>query len=289
MNAHAIATAYPSGRPREFAMTEADFDSIRDLAYRLTGIRLSTQKRELVYGRLARRVRATGLGDFAEYYRLVASGRDAGELEEFCNAITTNLTAFFRENHHFEYLRRQYFPRVANGPPRRIRLWSAGCSTGEEPYSLAMCIDQGVPDWRNRDLRLLATDIDSDVLARARRATYREDRLQPLGAARRERYFSRQDGGNGADFTFDADVARLVAFHRLNLLHELPMRGPFDVIFCRNVVIYFDKDTQRRLFEKLAQLQRPGDLLFLGHSESLFRVSERYSLVGKTIYRRNDT
>jgi chemotaxis protein methyltransferase CheR len=289
MNGSDRGIAYSGGRAREFPMSESDFHSIRELAYRLTGIKLSAQKRELVYGRLARRVRANGLANFNEYYRLVARGGQDGEIEEFCNAITTNLTAFFREDHHFEYLRSHFFPRVGRDPGRPVRIWSAGCSTGEEPYSIAMCVDEYLPDWRERDLRILATDLDSAVLARARAAIYHSDRLRPVSAARRERFFTRRGNAADSEFAFDPVLAKLVTFNRLNLLHDLPVRGPFDVIFCRNVIIYFDKDTQRLLFEKIARVQRPGDLLFLGHSESMFKVSERYSLVGKTIYRRNES
>jgi chemotaxis protein methyltransferase CheR len=286
MTRQAQEIAYSGGRSREFPMTEPDFDAIRALAYRLTGIKLSAEKRELVYGRLARRVRATGLATFADYHRLLAEGGDTGEFEHFCNAITTNLTAFFRETHHFEYLRDHFLPQLASQPTRAVRIWSAGCSTGEEPYSLAMTLAENPDMWRGRDVRILATDLDSDVLARAKRGWYAADRLRDMDRARRERFFEPREEERVAGFRVDPDLAGLVTFKQLNLMHDLPMRGPFDVICCRNVIIYFDKDTQRKLFEKMAKLQRPGDLLFLGHSESLFKVSDAYELVGRTIYRR---
>jgi chemotaxis protein methyltransferase CheR len=207
---------------------------------------------------------------------------------ELCNAITTNLTAFFREPHHFEYLREQVLaPLIANSSAsRRLRIWSAGCSTGEEPYSIAMTVLETLPDLRRWDVRILATDLDSDVLERGRRGIYVEERLKNLSAQRRARFFTEQHGRDGTSFEASDELKSLITFKQLNLMHPLPMRGPLEAIFCRNVVIYFDKDTQRELFARIAQLQRPGNLLFLGHSESLFKVTEEYSLIGKTVYRR---
>jgi chemotaxis protein methyltransferase CheR len=274
-------------RLREFAFGNEDFEALRKLVKQITGINLSDQKRELVYGRLARRLRALRLRSFAEYRELLAT--DGGqEIVEFCNAITTNLTAFFREPHHFEYLREHVLaPLVANtNGTRRLRIWSAGCSTGEEPYSLAMTVLETLPDLRRWDVRILATDLDSDVLERGRRGVYAEDRLKNLSAQRRARFFSERRARDGVWFEASAELKSLITFKQLNLMHTLPMRGPLEAIFCRNVVIYFDKDTQRELFARIAQLQRPGNLLFLGHSESLFKVTEDYTLIGKTVYRR---
>lgn len=277
------------GRAREFLFTDEDFDALRALVREVTGITLGDMKRELVYGRLSRRLRALGLRSFAEYRRLLQSADGAHELEDFTNAVTTNLTAFFREEHHFEYLRtRILLPRRADpGASRRLRLWSAGCSTGEEPYSIAMTVAEAIPDWQHWDIRILATDLDSEVLGRARIGSYREDRLRGMGAQRRTRFFEEQTGPEGRTFVIREDIASMVTFARLNLMHELPMRGPLDAIFCRNVVIYFDKLTQRELFARMECLQRPGDTLFLGHSESLFNVSDAWHPVDKTTYRRS--
>lgn len=273
---------------KKFAFGAEDFAALRELVKTHTGIHLTEQKREMVYGRLARRLRALGLGSFREYRELLARG-DGDELVQFCNAITTNLTSFFREAHHFQYLREQLLgPRTATrGGSRRLRFWSAGCSSGEEPYSMAMAIHEALPDLRRWDVRILATDLDTEVLARAQRGVYDEERVRGIAAAHLERFFRRERGGSGASYAVTAELRGLVTFRELNLMHTLPMKGPFDAIFCRNVVIYFDKDTQRQLFARFARLQRPGDVLFLGHSESLYRVSEDYTLVGKTIYRRN--
>ena len=273
-------------RLREFEFGTEDFEALRKLVKQITGINLSDQKRELVYGRLARRLRALQLQSFAEYRDVLA--RDGGqEIAQFCNAITTNLTAFFREPHHFDYLREQLLAPMANsGAARRLRIWSAGCSTGEEPYSLAMTILEALPDIRRWDVRILATDLDSDVLERGRRGIYTEERLKNLSLQRRSRFFQERREREGVSYEATAELKSLITFKQLNLMHLLPMRGPLDAIFCRNVVIYFDKDTQRELFARVAQLQQPGNLLFLGHSESLFKVSEQYALIGKTVYRR---
>jgi chemotaxis protein methyltransferase CheR len=282
-----LREALSAPRVREFAFGNEDFEALRKLVKELTGINLSDQKRELVYGRLARRLRALHLRSFAEYRDLLA-GDGGREIGEFCNAITTNLTSFFRESHHFDYLREQVLlPRINDrAASRRVRIWSAGCSTGEEPYSLAMTILETVPDLRTWDIKILATDLDSDVLSRAQRGIYAADRVRNMGAQRLTRFFVERRGRDGPCYEVAPDLMSLITFKQLNLMHPLPMKGPLDVIFCRNVVIYFDKDTQRELFARVAHLQRPGNLLFLGHSESLFKVSESYSPIGKTIYRR---
>jgi chemotaxis protein methyltransferase CheR len=273
-------------RLREFEFGNEDFEALRKLVKQITGINLSDQKRELVYGRLARRLRALHLKSFAEYRELLA--QDGGrEIVQFCNAITTNLTAFFREPHHFDYLRDHVLlPMVNSGAARRLRIWSAGCSTGEEAYSLAMTVLESVPDLRRWDVRILATDLDSDVLERGRRGVYAEDRFKNVTLQRRSRFFIERRERDGLYYEATPELKSLISFKQLNLMHPMPMRGPLDAIFCRNVVIYFDKDTQRDLFARVAQLQRPGDLLFLGHSESLFKVSDDYALIGKTVYRR---
>jgi len=273
---------------RKFSFGEEDFAALRELVKTHTGIHLTEQKRELVYGRLSRRLRALGLDSFRAYRQILERG-DSDELVQFCNAITTNLTSFFREAHHFEYLREQVLrSRAADAPgARRLRFWSAGCSSGEEPYSLAMTIYESLPEARRWDIRILATDLDTEVLARGERGVYDEERVRGLPAARLERFFRDDGHGKSVRYAVTQELRDLITFRELNLMRALPMRGPFDAIFCRNVIIYFDKDTQRELFARIAQLQRPGDLLFLGHSESLYRVSDAYTLVGKTIYRRS--
>jgi len=271
-------------RYREFPFSEEDFNSLRRLVREVTGITLASSKSEMVYGRLSRRLRALGLGSFAAYRALLSGPDGAGELGQFINAITTNLTSFFRESHHFDVLREQLLQPMIRAP-RRLRIWSAGCSTGEEPYSIAMTIAESLPVTAGADIRILATDLDSEVLERARKGCYGKDRVGTLMPRRRAAFFTRS-GQDDQSLKIDPALATLIVFRQLNLTHELPMKGPLDAIFCRNVLIYFDKDTQRGLLAGFARLQRPGDYLFLGHSESLHGVSDAYTLIGKTVYRR---
>lgn len=287
MSTHPLSSTQTTSRLREFAFGDEDFEALRRLVKQVTGINLSDQKRELVYGRLARRLRALQLKTFAEYRELL--GSDGGrEMVEFCNAITTNLTSFFREPHHFDYLREQLLQPLAAraGASRRLRIWSAGCSSGEEPYSIAMTVLESLPELRHWDVRVLATDLDSEVLERARRGLYPDERLKNVSEERRARYFIEHTTRDGLAYEAGPELKALITFKQLNLMHPLPMRGPLQAVFCRNVVIYFDKETQCNLFARISQLQRAGDLLFLGHSESLFKVTEDYSLIGKTVYRR---
>ena len=275
----------PQIREREFELLDGDFDALREIIKIRAGIHLSVGKKELVYGRVSRRLRHLKLRSFAEYRALLESNED--ELVEFCNAMTTNLTSFFRESHHFDYFREQVLEPRLRDPraSRRIRIWSAACSSGEEPYSIAMVVRETLQDLRNWDVRILATDLDTEILARATAGVYPEDRLKALTRQRMLTHFSAIPGRPG-HFSVAPELASLITFKQLNLTRDLPMSGPLDAIFCRNVIIYFDKDTQRDLFARIAALQRSDDVLFLGHSESLFKVSDDYVLQRKTIYRR---
>ena len=273
----------------DYELTDSQFHRIRALVREHTGIALSDAKRQLVYGRLSRRLRALKLDSFGEYIQLLEQGV-AAELEEFTNAITTNLTSFFREPHHFEYLASDVLPQIVarDDGARRARIWCCAASTGEEPYSIGMVLREAATLLSGFDIKVLATDLDSAVLATAASGIYNAERLTSVGNSRASRFFQKGTGAHAGKFRVQHELRNLITFKQLNLMHEWPMRGPFDAIFCRNVIIYFDKDTQRKLFERMAALQRPGDILFLGHSESLYRVSDKYELIGRTIYRRND-
>ena len=273
---------------QEFEFTNAQFKRLRDLVHARTGIALSDAKRELVYGRLARRLRKLKLSSFAEYCELVETG-ESEELEELTNAITTNLTSFFRESYHFDMLAAEALPQIMSkrAAIRRIRLWSAGCSTGEEPYSLAIVVRETLAKIPNWDIKILATDIDSKVVATGAEGVYAAERFSGVPAERGRNWFPQAPGRPGFRAAC-AEVTSLITFKQLNLLDRWPMKGPFDVIFCRNVVIYFDKDTQRTLFDRMAELQEPGGWLFVGHSENLLNVTGRYKLVGRTVYRRTE-
>jgi chemotaxis protein methyltransferase CheR len=271
---------------QEFELSDEIFDRLRELVRRYTGISLAESKRELVYGRLARRLRALELSSFAEYCALIESG-PPGEIQELTNAITTNLTSFFRENHHFQQLAGEIFPQIESNraAKKRMRIWSAGCSTGEEPYSIAMVMREALTHLRDWDVKLLATDIDTKVVETAAAGVYAEDRFKGMPPERLRRWFAPAEA-RANHYEASRELKSLITFKQLNLFDPWPMKGPFDVIFCRNVVIYFDKETQRGLFERMAELQEPGAWLIIGHSESLFSVTSRYRLVSRTVYRR---
>lgn len=272
---------------REFEFTDRDFQNLRQIVREHTGIFLSDAKRELVYSRLSRRLRKLKLRGFDQYCRLLAN-EDPTEITEFINAITTNLTSFFREPHHFDYLANTALPDIINRNrhQRRIRVWSAGCSTGEEPYSIAITLKEVMPRQENWDIQILATDLDSNVVAHAQNGVYQQDRIEGLSQQRKQRWFQRGMADNVGKARVVSELRELITFRQLNLMREWPMKGPFDIIFCRNVVIYFDKETQRTLFRRFANLLGSEGYLFIGHSESLFKVSEQFRLIGKTIYAR---
>lgn len=263
-------------------LTDEDFGAIAAMVREHSGIVLTSSKRDLVYSRLRRRLRALHLTSFADYRARLVGAAGAEELVRMINAITTNLTGFFREPHHFDYLAQQMIPALPTGW-QRLRIWSAGCSSGEEPYTIAMTLRRHLPDVDSKDVRILATDIDTDMVAHGAAGRYAMERAAAIPAELRQRFVRRVDGST---VEMDPALKELIAFKPLNLLGEWPMRGPFDAIFCRNVVIYFDKPTQRVLFDRYAEMLKPDGLLFIGHSESLFRVSERFQHLGRTVHRR---
>ena len=270
---------------REYVLGDRDFGRICQLVNDSTGIKLTESKRDLVYGRLVRRIRALKLGSFSDYCDLLADKFD-DEFEHFANAITTNLTSFFRERHHFECLTDRVIPalRDSNAGTRRIRVWSAGCSTGEEVYSIAITFLEAMPEIDTWDVKILATDLDSNVLSVGSKGVYHEDRIEGLDSALTQRWFRRGSGDNNGTVKVSSQLRSLITFKQLNLMEPWPMNGPFDVVFCRNVVIYFDKKTQRVLFNRIADLMPLDGHLFIGHSESLFKVTERFDLIGRTVY-----
>lgn len=276
-----------TGARSEYGFQTRHFEHIRGLVKESTGIALGDLKQDLVYSRLMRRLRKLKLESFDAYIEYLKSNH-AVELPELINAITTNLTAFFRETHHFEYLREVVLPRLeqSRASERRLRIWSAGCSTGEEPYSLAITLKEAWGDrLKHWDARILATDIDTGVLATGAAGRYAEPRIKGLSEQQLDEHFERRRTAPGMEFEARPEIKNLIAFKQLNLNGPWPMRGPFDVIFCRNVVIYFDKPTQTVLFNRMADLMATDGTLFIGHSENLFRVTDRFEMVGKTIYR----
>ncbi len=272
---------------KEFNFTREDFDYLRKIVTELTGILASEDKYTLYYSRLARRVRRLGLKDFSEYRKYLDSNRDS-EIIELVNSVTTNLTSFFRENHHFEFIRDHILPDKIKQGDRKLRIWSAGCSTGEEPYSIAMTLAETIPDYRQWDIQILATDLDSQVLRHASTGVYDESRIKGIEAIRLQRFFIRDNSQENPQLNIQPELQRLITFKQLNLLHHWPIHDKIDFIFCRNVVIYFDKVTKDQLVDRFADHLTGDGYLFMGHSESLFRSSERFKLLGQTIYQKSD-
>lgn len=262
----------------------ADFRRIAAILHDRAGIALPDSKRQLVFSRLGKRLRHLGLADFSAYLALVEAPRGADELAEMISALTTNVTSFFREKHHFDLLRTEVLPPLlaAARQGARVRLWSAGCSSGEEAYCLAMTVLELDPAAAGRDIRILATDIDRAILARARAGLYGADEMASLPPTARDRWFAPAPGGRHAA---RPELTGLVSFRELNLIRDWPMRGPFDVIFCRNVAIYFDRAGQERIWAGFARCLAPGGLLCIGHSERLTgAAAPRLRPVGITAY-----
>jgi len=272
-------------RQREFLMSDTDFHEISDLAYRYTGIVLGSHKKDMVYGRLARRLREVRLTRVSDYIQLIKS-EEQEEVSKFINAITTNLTSYFREQHHFDFLADTLCPELLqkNANSRKIRGWSAGCSSGEEPYSIAITLRENL-DLAGWDCKILATDLDSKVLDKGRQGVYGLERIESLSPEKKRAWF--MDDKNHPDIVkVKPSLQELIRFKRLNLLENWPMKGPFDFIFCRNVVIYFNEETQSILFDRYADMLKNGGYLIIGHSESLNRVCKRFKPIGKTIYQK---
>lgn len=265
----------------EISLGEREFSRIKNRVYKVAGISLSDAKRTLVVSRLSKIVRALGLASFDDYVDFLEKGASASDGQDFVNALTTNLTRFYREDHHFDHLR-SFVGTLMSERPRgtRLRIWSAGCSTGQEPYTIGMDLLAAYPELKRWDFRILATDIDTAVIAKAARGIYPENELSGLSP---ERARMLQRLGDGTVQVPQA-ARELVAFKPLNLIAEWPMKGPFDAIFCRNVAIYFDKPTQGAVFGRLGKLLAPGGFLYIGHSENLGSGGEGLRLVGKTIY-----
>jgi chemotaxis protein methyltransferase CheR len=268
---------------REFAFSDADFKFLSQLAYEHAGIVLSEAKRNLVYGRLSRRLRILKLNTFREYREYI-SGQDA-EVQNFINSISTNHTKLFRESHHFDHFRAHVVkPLAQNAQSQRLRIWSAGCSSGEEPYTIAAVIARDVSNLGRHDVRLLATDIDTDILTKAARGEFSVNAVEDV-PKEYEEFFPLTESQNTV--MVPEQLRSMIAFRQLNLLGPWPFKGLFDVIFCRNVMIYFDAPTKQALVERFTKQLKPGGWLYIGHSESLYGSHPGIKLMGRTIYRRD--
>ena len=278
--AAAAAPSGPLAQGREFVWTNADFARVRALIYQRAGISLHDGKHAMVYSRLSRRLRDTGHTSFREYLSWLET-HDGPEWQEFVNALTTNLTAFFREQHHFEI----FASHLRSRPSANWRVWCNAASTGEEPYSIVITALEAL--GANASFKLTASDIDSRVLATAAQGVYRLDSVKGLSPERLQKFFLKGKGGNAGMVRAKPELRRAIDFMSVNLIRDdWPFKEPFDVVFCRNVMIYFDAPTQRRVLERIHRVLKPGGMLFVGHAENFSESKDLFTLRGKTVYER---
>ncbi len=270
-------------------LTEKQFCEISDMVRGICGINLHDGKKELIKARLTKRLRALNMNCFGEYIEYVKNETDGIELTQMLDALSTNLTSFFREPDHFDHLAGKVIADIAaaserNG--RRLRIWSAGCSSGEEPYSLAITVREAISNINDWDAKILATDISTRMLQRAKAGLYGDNRIRTVSPQLRQKYFDCVETRPQRVYKVRQDLQNMIHFARLNLMDPWPMRGSFDAIFCRNVMIYFDKPTQDRLVNRFWDLLRPGGTLFIGHSESLTGTTHKFRYVKPTVYQK---
>jgi chemotaxis protein methyltransferase CheR len=261
----------------------SDFEKISQILYSYSGIRLTSGKEELVRSRLMKRLRALGLNSFRSYLRYIKEDRTSAELYTMIDSLTTNKTSFFREKQHFEYMRARIIPELKKRGTV-VRIWSAGCSSGEEPYSIAMLLHEEWPQSDHTNVRVLATDISTKILSKAKDGEYDKDSLQDMPSAYLSKFFNLDRTKAPNAYVVKDSIKKMVRFARLNLMDEWPMKGPFDVIFCRNVMIYFDGTTQARLIQRFNDLLIPGGHLLVGHSESLVANSCGFKYIQPATY-----
>jgi chemotaxis protein methyltransferase CheR len=274
------------------AMNFIEFDDdlfikFKELIYQEAGIKLTDLKKALIQARLSKRLRYLGIPSYRDYYYYLID-HFTEEKIEFINAITTNKTEFFREGRHFEFIKDSCLPEFEIRGKKKIKIWSAGCSTGEEAYSIAITLREFYAGGRSPEIRILATDIDTNVLERAYSGLYTLEQVKDIDIALLKKYFKRGTGDNEGLFRVKDEIRDMILFRRLNLLDDTyPMKGKFDILFCRNVIIYFDRPTQKDLFEKFSRYLDEEGYLFIGHSENLTSVSNKFTLLGHTIYRKS--
>ncbi|MFP1878025.1 protein-glutamate O-methyltransferase CheR [Lonsdalea quercina] len=277
---HSGSASILSQMVERLPLSDTHFKRISQLIYQRAGIVLADHKREMVYNRLVRRLRLLGINDFGQYLALLESDPNSAEWQAFTNALTTNLTAFFREAHHFPILAEHARKRQGN-----YSVWSTAASTGEEPYSLAMTLAEVFGEKSHNHCQVIASDIDTQVLEKASAGIYRQDELRSLSPQQMQRFFLRGTGPHSGLVRVRPELASMVHFQQLNLLApEWAVPAPFDAIFCRNIMIYFDKETQERILRRFVPLLKPGGLLFAGHSENFSQISREFYLRGQTVY-----
>jgi chemotaxis protein methyltransferase CheR len=261
-------------------------EAIRQRLYDLTGISLADSKRDMIRSRLNKRLRILGLDSLTEYLNVLNQPKEFPDEEEaFINCLTTNKTDFFRESHHFDFLRETIIPQLQDSGTRRLRIWSAGCSSGEEPYTLAMTIHEAIPNLNSWDVRILASDIDTGVLEAASKGIYDLDRVSPIPDPLVKKYFLRGTGHNSGKVAVKPELKKLITFKQVNFMEDSwPIHTQFDIIFCRNVIIYFDRTTQEKLLTRFGKLLTSNGHLILGHSENIHFMADRFKPLGQTIY-----
>lgn len=273
-----------------YDISEGEFEALRKLIHEHAGIALGSGKKQLLVARLSRRLRSLGLSSFAQYHALLVDHDPGGEeMRRMLNCVTTNQTDFFREKHHFEFLRERVFvearERAQRGGPRKLRIWSAGCSTGEEPYTIAMTVADFFGLNSGWDIKILASDIDTQVLDTAERGIYQDHRIANLPEAVKRAHFLRGKAESSGLVRVRPELQRLVTFRRINFMESpWPIQTSFDIIFCRNVIIYFDRETQRRLFTRMREKIAAHGYLFVGHSENLYWLRDLFEPVQSTVY-----
>lgn len=288
MNQSATATQEKmSNAAADVELTDTEFDELREIVYAHSRIKLATTKKQMLRRRVQKRMNAMGLDSVKSYCgQLKIKG--SSELTQFINEVTTNLTYFFREIHHFDYLQKTVLPGIIAGKrQKRLRIWSAGCSTGEEPYSLAIVLKEMESQLGGWDAKILASDLSFDVLNNCRKSVYDISQIsEHTSSERTSKWFKGK--GKGNDMTVNPVLRQMITFNQLNLMDAWPMKQKFDVIFCRNVMIYFDKLTKQQLVDRFAEMLNDKGHLFIGHSESLMNISDRFSLVQKTTYQKKN-
>ena len=269
-----------------YNLSDKDFNRLREIIYNEAGIKLSDVKKALMQSRLMKRLRELQLHNFTEYHTYLIENFE-NEKINFINAITTNKTDFFRENEHFEFMKKKILPEFDLKREKEIRIWSAGCSTGEEPYTIAITLHEYYHGKKAPEFLILATDIDTQVLNKAQEGLYAADHVADVESKYLNNYFLYERNHKGAFYKTTDKLKAAIYFRRLNLLSEqYPMKKQFDIIFCRNVIIYFDKETQKKLFEKFYAYLKNDGYLLIGHSENITNITDKFYLVGRTIYRK---
>ncbi len=267
-------------------LAEHQLDHISELVKSVAGINLHDGKKELIKARLSKRLRTLGIHSFDEYFTYLKKDSNGNEMTCMLDAISTNLTSFFRENDHFDYLADSILPRLESTGQRKLRIWSAGCSTGEEPYTIAMTVSErlNLSQW---DTKILATDLSTNVLQKAKEGIYKSRSVEGISPQLKMKYFDASKNGKDKKYQINSSLRQMITFGHLNLMGSWPMRGPLDVIFCRNVMIYFDKSTRAKLISRFWDLLAPGGTLLIGHSESLTGIQQNFKYVRPTIYSKN--